>query len=56
LNAPELGVSFLHDQMKEFAPGLTFIQRLENPPEFADTSEDRSLKVLVYRSPTLVES
>ena len=56
LNAPELGVSFLHDQMKEFAPGFTFIQRLENPPEFADTSEDRSLKVLVYRSPTLVES
>ena len=56
LNAPELGVSFLHDQMKELAPGFTFITRVDNPPEFADASDERSLKVLVYRSPTMAES
>jgi 23S rRNA (cytosine1962-C5)-methyltransferase len=54
LNAPELGPAFLQDQMKEFAPGFTFVTRVDNPPEFADASDDRSLKVLVYRSPAMV--
>jgi 23S rRNA (cytosine1962-C5)-methyltransferase len=37
--------------MAELAPGLTFAGRVANPPAFADASEDRALKVLVYRQP-----
>ena len=51
LNAPELGTAFLQDQMKEFAGGLDFVQRLQNPITFDDVSKDRSLKVLIYRAP-----
>ena len=51
LNAPELGVAFLQDQMQELAPSLAFEQRVPNPAVFADVSADRSLKVLVYRAP-----
>ncbi len=51
LNAPELGMAFLQDQMQALAPDLAFVQRVPNPPVFADVSEDRSLKVLVYRAP-----
>lgn len=53
LNAPELGVAFLQDQMREIAPELEFVERVANPAVFADVSEDRSLKVLVYRLPPL---
>lgn len=49
LNAPELGPAFIQDQMATEAPGLHFVQRLPNPPVFADVDEARSLKVLVYR-------
>ncbi|MDP3653753.1 MAG: class I SAM-dependent methyltransferase [Rhodoferax sp.] len=52
LNAPELGMAFLQDQMQELAPDLTFAQRLPNPPAFADVSAERALKVLVYQGPT----
>ena len=50
LNAPELGVAFLQDQMQALAPSLSFVQRVPNPAVFADVSDQRSLKVLVYRS------
>lgn len=53
LNAPELGLAFLKDHMHEIAPELAFVQRVPNPTTFADVSEDRSLKVLVYRAPEL---
>jgi 23S rRNA (cytosine1962-C5)-methyltransferase len=53
LNAPELGVAFLQDQMRELARELTLVERLANPAVFADVSADRSLKVLVYRAPSL---
>lgn len=53
LNAPELGVAFLQDQMRELAPDLEFVERVANPSAFADISVDRSLKVLVYRVRTL---
>lgn len=53
LNAPELGPSFLREQVSDLAPDLTFVERLANPPSFADVSEERSLKVLVYRAPPL---
>ncbi|MDO9284140.1 MAG: class I SAM-dependent methyltransferase [Aquabacterium sp.] len=51
LNAPELGVAFLQDQMQALAPGLTFEQRLANPAAFEDVAPQRALKVLVYRAP-----
>jgi 23S rRNA (cytosine1962-C5)-methyltransferase len=51
LNAPELGMAFLQDQMQELAPSLAFVHRVQNPPVYADVSEDRSLKVLVYQAP-----
>ncbi len=53
LNAPELGPSFLQDQMREVAPGLLFEQRLDNPGAFADAAPERALKALVYRAPAL---
>jgi 23S rRNA (cytosine1962-C5)-methyltransferase len=56
LNAPELGLDFLQDQMKELAPELSFVQRVANPATFADVSPERSLKVLAYQMPALVES
>ncbi|WPB57346.1 class I SAM-dependent methyltransferase [Xylophilus sp. GOD-11R] len=53
LNAPELGPAFLQEQMAALAPELIFVERLANPAVFADVSEERSLKVLVYRAPPL---
>jgi 23S rRNA (cytosine1962-C5)-methyltransferase len=51
LNAPELGVDFLQDQMRELAPDLEFIERVANPAVFADLSPERALKVLAYQAP-----
>ena len=48
LNAPELPMSFLHDLVREHAPDLSFIERVTNPGVFADSDEDRGLKVVVY--------
>lgn len=53
LNAPELGLDFLQDQMQALVPELQFVERLANPPAFADVSDQRSLKVLVYQAPAL---
>lgn len=53
LNAPELGLDFLQDQMRELAPQLIFVERLANPLAFADVSPERALKVLVYQAPPL---
>lgn len=49
LNAPELGPDFLHDALRAEAPALELLQRLPNPPAFADAEPDRALKVLVCR-------
>jgi 23S rRNA (cytosine1962-C5)-methyltransferase len=43
-------VDFLRAAVEAEAPGLQFIQRLENPESFADIAPDRSLKALVYRA------
>ncbi|KAB2963486.1 MAG: SAM-dependent methyltransferase [Zoogloea sp.] len=51
LNSPKLGVAFLQEQMQAIAPQLEFEQRIANPPAFADVSDERSLKVLVYKAP-----
>lgn len=53
LNAPELGLAFLQDQMQELAPELQFVERVTNPAVFADVSPERSLKVLAYQLPPL---
>ncbi len=53
LNAPELGLDFLQDQMKALAPELSFVERVANPAAFADVSPERSLKVLAYQMPSL---
>ncbi|MEO6856232.1 MAG: class I SAM-dependent methyltransferase, partial [Rhodoferax sp.] len=50
LNAPELGIDFLQDHMRELAPELVFVERVANPAAFADVSNERALKVLVYRA------
>jgi 23S rRNA (cytosine1962-C5)-methyltransferase len=50
LNAPELDVAFLSEQMQELAPHLSYVERVDNPPVFADVSDKRSLKVLVYKA------
>ena len=53
LNAPELGVEFLQDQMREVVPELEYVERVANPAVFADVDAQRSLKVLVYQAPAL---
>ena len=56
LNAPELGLDFLQDQMQALAPELQFVERVANPAVFADVSSERSLKVLAYQMPALATS
>lgn len=51
LNSPKLGADFLHALMAEHAPAMQFVERLANPPAFADVAPERALKVLVYRLP-----
>ena len=56
LNAPELGPDFLTEPMQTLAPELTLVQRLPNPPAFADVAPERALKVLVYQAPALASA
>ncbi len=49
LNAPELPSQFLLDLVASEAPGLAFVQRLDNPAVFADVDPDRALKVLLFQ-------
>ena len=49
LNAPELTIDFLVQQVAEFSPSLEFVEQLANPSVFADISKDKALKVLKYR-------
>ncbi|AQS38698.1 putative SAM-dependent methyltransferase [Shewanella psychrophila] len=49
LNAPELSIDFLKNQVEEFSPSLEFVELLANPGIFADISIDKALKVLKYR-------
>lgn len=55
LNSPKLGPAFLREQVQALAPGLVFCGRVPNPPAFADVSEARSLKVLLYRAAAAAE-
>ncbi|WP_299807462.1 class I SAM-dependent methyltransferase [uncultured Shewanella sp.] len=49
LNAPELSIEFLMDQVNEYSPSLVFCEQLENPTVFADVDPNKALKVLRYR-------
>ncbi|MGL4319040.1 MAG: class I SAM-dependent methyltransferase [Pseudomonas sp.] len=48
INDPAIGPDFLIAEMAREVPGLHFRQRLENPPEFADSNPDSGLKALVF--------
>ncbi|MEI6859227.1 MAG: class I SAM-dependent methyltransferase [Shewanella sp.] len=49
LNAPELSINFLMNQVEEFSPSLEYVEQLGNPSIFADINTDKALKVLKYR-------
>lgn len=49
VNSPQVTCDFLIDGMKEEAPTLNFVERLENPPEFADVDSEASLKVMLFK-------
>lgn len=48
VNSPAVSPDFLTISMNEEAPELIFIERLDNPEEFADIDEQASLKALVF--------
>ena len=48
VNSPKVSSQFLIDGMQEQAPDLSYKERLDNPPEFADTNPEASLKVLRF--------
>ena len=49
MNDPAFGEDFLIDGVTHEAPGLRFVERLENPPEFPDIDAQSGLKALVFR-------
>jgi 23S rRNA (cytosine1962-C5)-methyltransferase len=49
MNDPAMGADFLIEGVTREAPGLRFVERLENPPEFADIEPQGGLKALVFR-------
>ena len=49
VNDPGIGPDFLIEGMAAEAPQLHFVERLANPPEFADIHPDSGLKALVFR-------
>ncbi|MBD8512503.1 class I SAM-dependent methyltransferase [Photobacterium sp. WH24] len=48
VNSPAVSPQFLIDGMAEEAPELRFIERLDNPPEFADLEHDSALKAMIF--------
>ncbi len=48
VNDPQIGSDFLIESVAEQAPDLRFVQRLDNPPEFADIDPQSGLKALVF--------
>lgn len=48
-NEPEIGPDYLIQAMAAEAPGLSFVERLSNPPEFPDSQPDSALKALVFQ-------
>ncbi|MDP5291461.1 class I SAM-dependent methyltransferase [Oceanimonas sp. CHS3-5] len=48
VNDPDIDCRFLIEGMAEQAPELRFVERLDNPPEFADIDNEAGLKALVF--------
>jgi 23S rRNA (cytosine1962-C5)-methyltransferase len=48
VNSPAVGSEFIADSMQEEAPEIQFVERLDNPPEFADIDAEASLKVMLF--------
>lgn len=48
VNSPAVSTDFLIDGMTEEAPELKFVERLDNPPEFADINPESGLKVMRF--------
>ncbi|MDX5372561.1 MAG: class I SAM-dependent methyltransferase [Pseudomonadaceae bacterium] len=48
-NDPAITPDFLVAEMAREAPSLRFVERLDNPPEFADIDPDAALKVLLFQ-------
>lgn len=48
VNDPAIGPDFLIEGMAREAPELKFVERLDNPAEFADIDPDSGLKALVF--------
>lgn len=49
VNSPVVNCDFLIDGMKQEAPTLQYVERLDNPPEFPDTDDQAALKCLVFK-------
>ncbi|GIU50289.1 class I SAM-dependent methyltransferase [Shewanella algidipiscicola] len=49
LNAPELDIDFLMQQVAEHSPDLIFIEQLANPEVYCDKDPNKALKVLRYQ-------
>ncbi|MGS0695884.1 class I SAM-dependent methyltransferase [Shewanella sp. 0m-4] len=49
LNAPELSIEFLMEQVNEYSPSLVFCEQLDNPAVFEDIDPNKALKVLRYQ-------
>lgn len=50
VNDPAVGSDFLIEGMAAEAPGLRFVERLANPPEFPDAEAEGGLKVLLFQA------
>ncbi|MDR9830417.1 class I SAM-dependent methyltransferase [Vibrio sp. FNV 38] len=48
VNSPAVGSHFIVESMQEEAPEIQFVERLDNPPEFADIDSESSLKVMLF--------
>lgn len=48
-NDPDIGADYLLAEMAREAPCLQFVERLDNPPEFADINPDGGLKAIVFQ-------
>ncbi|WP_264877304.1 class I SAM-dependent methyltransferase [Vibrio agarivorans] len=48
VNSPAVGSEFIVDSMQEEALEIQFVERLDNPPEFADIDAEASLKVMLF--------
>lgn len=54
VNSPVVSPDFLIDSMKEEAPLITYISRLDNPAEYVDIKPDLGLKVMIFSQDNII--